>query len=82
MNQITGSVTINGNVIMNYYGLVEFINEYNENEYGFLLSVEPNGDGQWELLSATKRKTINAPVSECEGLIEAPINLNATDITP
>lgn len=82
MKQVTGTITINGNTIMNYYGLVEFINEYGENEYGFLLSLEPNNEGKWELLSSTKRKTGNSFSSDCAGPIEPPINLHATDITP
>jgi hypothetical protein len=82
MRQITGSVTINGNTIMNYYGLVEFINEDGKYEYGYLLSVEPDGDGKWDLLSSTKRISSFASVEECEGTIENPFNLNATDITP
>lgn len=82
MKQVTGSTMINGNQIMNYYGLVEFVNEYGENEYGFLLSLEPNGEGEWELLSSTKRKTTNAEFANCKGVVEPPINLHATDITP
>jgi hypothetical protein len=67
---------------MNYYGLVEFINEDGKYEYGYLLSVEPDGDGKWDLLSSTKRISSFASVEECEGTIENPFNLNATDITP
>lgn len=36
----------------NYYGLVEFTNEDDEKEYGFLWDVKPNGNGQWKLLKA------------------------------
>jgi hypothetical protein len=82
MNQVTGTVSIDGNTIMNYYGLVEFINEYGQYEYGYLLKLEPNGDGKWELLSSTKRIVDVSFTSDCKGVIEPPINLNATDITP
>jgi len=49
------TTVVDGETIMNYYGLIEFENEYGELETGFLMSLEPNGDGDWELLSSTKR---------------------------
>lgn len=55
LKQVTGKTLVNGEWIMNYYGLVEFINEDGNYEYGFLLSLEPNKDGSWELLSSTRR---------------------------
>lgn len=82
MKEITGTVEINGDTIMNYYGLVRFINEYDQFEYGYLLSVEPNGDGKWELLSSTRSPQNIVAGLDCEGLIEPPLNLNATDVTP
>lgn len=44
----------NGEYIENFYGLVEFNNEKNEKEYGYLLSVKPNKEGEWEVLKANK----------------------------
>ena len=82
MRQVQGTTLVNGNTIMNYYGLVEFINEDDQYEYGFLMSLEPNGDGEWEVLSSTKRISNAAAINDCEGLIVPPINLDATDITP
>ena len=55
LKQVTGKTLVNGEWIMNYYGLVEFVNEDGNYEYGFLLSLEPNKDGSWELLSSTRR---------------------------
>jgi len=52
---LNGKTLHNGEEIMNYYGLVEFINEEGDYEYGFLLSAEPNANGKFELLSSTKR---------------------------
>lgn len=54
MKKIQGTLIIDGKRIMNYYGLVSFINEDNKIEYGFLLSAEPNGNGKWELLQSTR----------------------------
>lgn len=82
MKQVTESVIINGTTIMNYYGLVEFINEYNQYEYGFLMSLEPNKEGNWELLSSTKRISDISDKGDCKGYIVPPINLEAYDITP
>lgn len=48
--QIEGSTTILNKNIKNCYGLIEFINENNELERGYLLSLKPNGSGEWELL--------------------------------
>jgi len=63
MKTVNGFIIVDGEKIMNYYGLVEFINEYGEYEYGFLLSLEPNAEGKWELLSSTKKKS-NAPAAK------------------
>jgi len=50
MKQINGSTIIQGNTIMNVYGLIEFINEFNEVEKGFLLSLKPTGNGKFRLI--------------------------------
>ncbi|WP_177764025.1 hypothetical protein [Flavobacterium sp. I3-2] len=54
MKQIEGKTVIFGEEILNVYGLIEFINENNEIEKGYLLSLKPNGVGQWELLKYYK----------------------------
>jgi len=54
MQKVTGSIIIDYETIMNYYGLVEFINEDGYYEYGYLISLEPNNEGKWELLSSSK----------------------------
>lgn len=51
MQQIQGYTIIGGEKIYNVYGLVEFINENNEKEKGFLMSVKPNGNGKFKLLT-------------------------------
>lgn len=47
---IQGRSTVLGKEIRNCYCLVEFINENGEFEKGFLMSVKPNGAGNWKLL--------------------------------
>jgi len=56
------SVNANGEKIMNYYGLVEFINEDGLLEYGFLMELKPNNQGQWKLLKANKKARAFRPV--------------------
>lgn len=56
LNKINGkSINVNGETIMNYYGLVEFTNEDGMKEYGFLMELKPNGNGDWKLLKANKK---------------------------
>ena len=50
MHQINGTTVIQGNVVRNIYGLIEFINEFNQVEKGFLLSLKPTGEGKFKLL--------------------------------
>lgn len=38
----------------NYYGLVQFINELNQIEFGYLWDLKPNKEGKWKLLKANK----------------------------
>jgi hypothetical protein len=52
MEMVNRTSTILGKQIPNIYGLVEFINEKNEIEKGFLLNLKPNGKGVWKLLKA------------------------------
>ncbi len=54
MQQVNGTTTILGKKIPNFYGLVEFINERNEIEKGFLFNLKPNGKGQWKVLKANR----------------------------
>jgi hypothetical protein len=51
---LEGSSTILGKKIPNFYGLIEFTNERNETEKGFLFSVKPNGKGQWKVLKSNR----------------------------
>lgn len=48
--QINGRTQINGKWIQNHYGMVEFINENNKKEYGFLFQVKFSEKGTWKLL--------------------------------
>lgn len=53
LNQlIYGTTNILGREIPNYYFKVEFINEYNQKEYGYLFELQPNKQGRWKLLKA------------------------------
>ena len=54
MQQVNGFTTILGKKIPNFYGLVEFINERNEIEKGFLFNLKPNGKGSWKLLKSNR----------------------------
>lgn len=54
MQKIEGKTTILGKEIINFYGLVEFINERNEKEKGFLFNLKPNGKGSWKLLKSNR----------------------------
>lgn len=54
MKMVEGRQTILGRDVRNCYGLVEFINENGELERGFLMSLKPNGAGNWKLLKYYK----------------------------
>jgi hypothetical protein len=54
MQMVEGTTKILGKEIPNFYGTVEFINEKNELERGFLFNLKPNGKGQWKLLKANR----------------------------
>ena len=54
MQMVEGKTVILGKEIMNFYGLVEFINENNEKEKGFLFNLKPNGKGQWKVLTSNR----------------------------
>jgi len=52
IQQIEGFTNINGKRVPNFYGMVEFTNEKNEIERGFILNLKPNGKGDWKLIKA------------------------------
>jgi hypothetical protein len=54
MQMVEGKTIILGKEIMNFYGLVELINEKNEKEKGFLFNLKPNGKGQWKVLKSNR----------------------------
>jgi len=54
MQQVSGTSIILGKKIQNFYGLIEFTNERNETEKGFLMNLKPNGKGSWKLLKANR----------------------------
>jgi hypothetical protein len=54
MRQVEGKTIILGKEVANFYGLVEFINEENEKEKGFLFNLKPNGKGKWKLLKSNR----------------------------
>jgi hypothetical protein len=54
MQQINGTSIILGKKIQNFYGLVEFKNERNEIEKGFLMNLKPNGRGNWKILKSAR----------------------------
>ena len=51
---LNGYKVIGGKRVPNFYGKVEFTNEYGELEYGWLLSVKPNGKGEFTILKANQ----------------------------
>jgi hypothetical protein len=66
LRNVNSSTVIDGETIMNYYGLVEFVNEDNKYEYGYLMNLKPNGKGSWKLLKANKKaykRVVNEPTS-------------------
>lgn len=50
--QLNGKTNVNGRLIPNVYFKVEFINEYGQKEYGYLMEIKPNKEGKWTLLKA------------------------------
>lgn len=54
MQMVEGKTVILGKEVTNFYGLVEFINEDNEKEKGFLFNLKPNGKGQWKVLKSNR----------------------------
>lgn len=54
MQMVEGSSVFLGKEVKNFYGLVEFTNEFNEKEKGFLFNLKPNGRGQWKILKSNR----------------------------
>jgi hypothetical protein len=52
INQVNGYSEVNGRRIPNMYFKVEFVNEFNQKEYGYLFELQPNKEGKWKLLKA------------------------------
>ena len=52
LNQINGFTEIDGRRIPNTYFKIEFINEFNKKEYGYLFDLKPNKEGKWKVLKA------------------------------
>ena len=53
MQMVQGTTKINGKVIQNFYGTIQFINEKNQIEKGFLFNLKPN-EGKWKLLKSNR----------------------------
>lgn len=53
MQMVQGSTTINGKLVQNFYGTIEFINEKGLVEKGFLFNLKPN-EGKWKLLKSNR----------------------------
>ena len=81
LSTLNGKTLFKGEEIMNYYGLIEFVNEDGDYEYGFLMSVEPNGEGKWELLSSTKRISSVSTNTGLTSVMTPPTNLTLQDNT-
>ncbi|QYS85406.1 hypothetical protein JJC03_09155 [Flavobacterium oreochromis] len=54
MKLINGSTRIDGRLIPNLYGMIEFTNEKGLQEYGYLINLKPNGKGRWKLIKANR----------------------------
>lgn len=52
ITQVRGYTEVNGRRIPNLYFKVEFVNEFNNKEYGYLFELKPNKEGKWKLLKA------------------------------
>jgi len=63
LKQLQGKTMVDGSNIMNYYGLIEFINEDGNYEYGYLLELQPNKEGKWKLLKSSKKVSRRSVIS-------------------
>lgn len=80
LKQLQGKTLFEGNNIMNYTGLIEFINEDGNYEYGYLLELQPNKEGKWKLLKSSKRVSKRNVQGGINKQITAPSNLEVVDI--
>ena len=81
IKKVQGKTLINGENVMNYYGQIEFTNENNDSETGYLLELQPNKEGRWKLIKANKpigRAIDNVVINP---ITTAPNNLTASNIT-
>jgi hypothetical protein len=53
MQMVQGTTKINGKAIQNLYGTIQFINEKNQIEKGFLFNLKPN-EGKWKILKSNR----------------------------
>lgn len=51
---INGSTSVNGDIVRNIYGLIEFKNEKGVLEHGYLEKLKPNKEGQWTIIKANR----------------------------
>jgi hypothetical protein len=49
---LTGFTEVGGRLIPNYFFKVQFFNEFNQKEYGYIFDVKPDKQGKWKLLKA------------------------------
>lgn len=54
MQKVQGTTIIQGKKIQNFYGTVEFINEKNQIEKGFLFNLNPNEKATWLVLKSNR----------------------------
>ena len=52
LNAVNGKTNVNGRDIPNTYFRIEFVNEFNEKEFGYLFELKPNKEGKWKVLKA------------------------------
>jgi len=56
MQQVNGyTVLADGNRVRNLYGLIEFINDDDQIERGFLQNLKPNAEGKWTLIKMNEK---------------------------
>lgn len=52
LNMVNGFTNVGGRNIPNIYFKIEFINEYNKKEYGYIFDFKPLKEGKWKILKA------------------------------
>lgn len=51
LQKIEGFTIVGNDRVYNIYGLIEFTNDRNESERGWLINLKPGGTGKWKLLT-------------------------------